>query len=63
MATTVTIPGGAKIKITRVDGSEEKYTLRGTDGKGLILEDENGQRGPNEIGVYKAISVDTSHLP
>ena len=55
--TTITIPLGATVRVLRQNGSIDTYKFRGTDSKGLILEDPAGARH-TDFGIYKGIAVD-----
>lgn len=62
MATTITIPLGATVRVRRKDGSIDTYVFRGTDGSGPIYEDANGQRH-RDVGAYIGIAIDVPAGP
>ncbi|MEC4748582.1 hypothetical protein [Methylomicrobium sp. Wu6] len=55
----VTIPLGATVKISRQDGSSESYKFLGSDEKGLIFHDSNGQRHADVLNqAYTSITIE-----
>ena len=56
MKKTLSIPLGGTIRVKREDGAHEVFVFRGSDERGVIYEDAQGNRH-GDIGVYLEIAL------
>lgn len=56
MTKQFSMPLGARVRVTRVDGTEDVYDFKGTDASGAIYLDGAGQRH-GDLGVYIKVEV------